>query len=118
MFYRSSLLIAVSFFLSACAHTIAISPISTPARIDANLIQKKVAYVMTDVDRSKQITTAGGGGDKVTYLPYRDLEKVIRDALRSVYSDVLVIKSNTDSEAIKSNDDPGAKVGRSAANEG
>lgn len=59
---------------------------------------------MADADRAKQITTAGGGGDKVSYFPYRDLEKVIRDALRSVYADVFVIKATTDSDAIKSND--------------
>lgn len=91
-------------FLAACAHTIAISPTGTPERVEGKRIQKKVAYVMADADRAKQITTAGGGGDKVSYFPYRDLEKVIRDALRSVYADVFVIKATTDSDAIKSND--------------
>lgn len=59
---------------------------------------------MTDVDRKNQVTTAGGGGDEVTYNPYQVLEKAIRDALHFVYADVFVIKSPSDSEAIHSND--------------
>ncbi|PLC48483.1 hypothetical protein CR159_17945 [Pollutimonas subterranea] len=59
---------------------------------------------MTDADRNKQVTTEGGGGDKVSYFPYRDLEKVIRDALRAVYADVSVIKSPSDVMTIKEND--------------
>ncbi|QHE78403.1 hypothetical protein F9Z44_12125 [Hydrogenophaga sp. PBL-H3] len=57
---------------------------------------------MTDAERGKEVITAGGGGDKVSYFPYRDLEKSIRDALRAVYADVFVVKSASDREAIAS----------------
>ena len=52
-------------------------------------------------DRAREVITPGGGGDKVSYFPYRDLEKSIRDALRAVYSDVFVVKAASDAEAIK-----------------
>lgn len=87
--------------LTACAHPIGIGPLETPTRNEAGLNPKKVAYVMTDADRAKEVITPGGGGDKVSYFPYRDLEKSIRDALRSVYADVFVLNAVSDQEAIK-----------------
>lgn len=100
-FWRLPLAAALLALLTACAHPIGIGPIETPVRNEAGLNPKKVAYVMTDADRGKEVTTPGGGGDKVTYFPYRDLEKALRDALRAVYADVFVIKSGTDKEAIQ-----------------
>lgn len=99
--WRLPLATALLALLTACAHPIGIGPIETPVRNEAGLNPKKVAYVMTDADRGKEVITPGGGGDKVSYFPYRDLEKSIRDALRAVYTDVFVIKSSTDAEAIK-----------------
>lgn len=100
-FWRLPLATALLALLTACAHPIGIGPIETPVRNEAGLNPKKVAYVMTDADRGKEVITPGGGGDKVSYFPYRDLEKSIRDGLRAVYTDVFVIKSSTDAEAIK-----------------
>lgn len=99
-FWRIPLAAALLALLTACAHPIGISPLETPVRNEAGLNPKKVAYVMTEADRSKEVITAGGGGDKVSYFPYRDLEKSIRDALRAVYADVFVVKSASDREAL------------------
>jgi len=99
-----SISITVLFFLiSACAHPITINPVKTPERVETKLSPQRAAYVMTEDDRNKQVTTSGGGGDKITYYPYRDSEKAIRDALRSVYTDVVAIKSTSDIESIKEN---------------
>jgi hypothetical protein len=46
-----------------------------------------------------QVTTAGGSGDRVSYYPYRDLEKSIRDALRGVYRNVIVLRTAGDAKA-------------------
>lgn len=103
-FNLKSISIIVLFLLvSACAHPITINPIKTPDRIETKLSPKRAAYVMTEDDRNKQVTSSGGGGDKITYYPYRDSEKGIRDALRSVYTDVIAIKSTSDFESIKEN---------------
>lgn len=103
-FWRLPMAAALIALLAACAHPIGISPLETPVRNETSLNPKKVAYVMTDADRAREVTTPGGGGDKVSYFPHRDLEKAIRDALRAVYADVFVIKSATDTEAIKAFD--------------
>lgn len=98
----------VSFILvtliTACAHPITIVPNKTPERGAPSPSQKKAAYVMTESDRNKQVTSAGGGGDKVNYYPYRDVEKAIRDALRSIYADVIAISSSADFDLLKAND--------------
>ncbi len=103
MSYSSFVGVVVAvLLLGACAHPISINPTSTPLRSVDQLYSKKVAgYVMTDADRQKQVTTEGGGGDKISYFPYKDLEKGIRDALKSIYSDVVLVQSPTDVEAIQ-----------------
>lgn len=89
--------------LGACAHPIVISPLETAKPNNTSLSPKKAAYVMTEADRNKEVTTAGGGGDKISYFPYRDLEKVIRGALQASYSDVFVINAASDIDTIRKN---------------
>lgn len=98
---RIAALIAFIAMLAGCAHPIAIQAEKTPERVEATLTQKKVAYAMTEVDRNKQVITPGGGGDRVSYYPYRDLEKGMREALRSIYLDVVVVTSATDTNAVR-----------------
>lgn len=100
-FVRFAAAITFAAVLAGCAHPIAIQAEKTPERIEANLNSKKVAYVMTEADRAKQVITPGGGGDRISYFPYRDLEKTIRDALRSVYADVVAIPSASDANALR-----------------
>lgn len=102
-FFHRALILVFAALLGACAHPIVISPLETSNHSDTSVSPKKAAYVMTDADRNKEVITEGGGGDKVSYFPYRDLEKSIRDALHAEYSDVLVIKSAADMDAIREN---------------
>jgi hypothetical protein len=97
--FRLLLAAATAALLSACSHPITMITETAPPRSVAHLVPKKVAYVMTDAQRDQQVTTAGGSGDRVSYYPYRDLEKSIRDALRAVYRDVVVLRTATDAKA-------------------
>jgi len=98
--FRVSLALVTVALLAACAHPISMEPSKLPEISASNLVQKKVGYVITDANRTKEVTTPGGGGDKVSYFPYRDLEKGIRTALRAVYQDVTSLTSATDLAAI------------------
>jgi hypothetical protein len=89
------LLLGGILIVAGCAHPINVSPLNTPLRDEAKLVKKQVAYVMTDELRNKVVTTSGGGGDKVSYYLYRDMEKALRDTLRSAYEEVTVIQSAT-----------------------
>ena len=100
-------LIAITVFsglLAACSHPITITPTETPEKEYA-VSDKKVAYVLSAEQRNLKVTTAGGGGDKVDYYPYRDLEKGVRDALRSVYKKVVVISSPEEQKLSEQNID-------------
>ncbi len=89
----------VAALLAGCVHPITMISETAPPRVQAHLVPKKVAYVMTDADRDLEVITPGGSGDRVSYYPYRDLEKSIRDALRAVYRDVVVLRTAGDAKA-------------------
>ena len=91
--------LATAALQAGCAHPLTMITETAPPRSVAHLIPKKVAYVMTDAQRDLQVTTAGGSGDRVSYYPYRDLEKSIRDALRGVYRNVIVVRTASDAKA-------------------
>lgn len=86
--------------MTGCAHPISIEAKTVPTKGEV-LSTKKAAYVMSDADRQKQVTTQGGGGDKITYYPYKDFERALRAALSTVYSDVSVVASAKDVTAIQ-----------------
>lgn len=79
-----------------CAHPISVNPdaaairASSPARID-----KAVAYYVSPDDMKLEVTTPGGGGDKVSYFPYRDLDPAIYQALSQVFTSVIKIETPT-----------------------
>ncbi|TDR79941.1 hypothetical protein [Paludibacterium purpuratum] len=99
--FLSAVLVLLAGLLTGCAHPIMISPSNAMHPQSANPIGKNVAYVMSDADRSKEVITPGGGGDKISYYPYRDLEKAIRDALHVAYKDVTVVDKQGNLEVLK-----------------
>lgn len=100
---KASLVALAALVVAACSHPITITPLEMPDR-NNKVSSKNAAYVMTDAQRAVRVTTPGGGGDKIDYQPYRDLEKAIRDALGSVYNNVVVIKGHDDTKAILDNE--------------
>lgn len=87
---------------TGCAH-----PISMAPNLDGQTItstkksQKVAAYYISDVDRALEVTTPGGGGDKVTYKPYADLELGLDAVLAKKFSAVYAMSSPDDAEFIK-----------------
>lgn len=88
---------AVTLALGGCAHPIAIQPnLGVLAGSGVSKIDKKVGLVVTDEDRKLQVTTPGGGGDKVEYFPYRDLETGLYMALSEVFTSVARVNGPAD----------------------
>jgi len=78
--------------LAACSHPVKIAPPALTLYSDPSLkIGKAVGYRITDQQRGLQATTKGGGGDKISYYPYRDLEGGLYQTLASVFSSVYVV---------------------------
>jgi len=90
-----------ALLLTACAHPISIAPdlgsLETPA---APVKRGTVGLYMSAEDKARQVTTPGGGGDKVSYYPYRDLESGIYRVLGNIYERVMLVPSPADVEAL------------------
>src|SRR5215475_5579305 len=83
--------------LTGCAHQIVITPdLSSIERPSAAPIDKKVGYYISGADRAAMVTTAGGGGDKVSYYPYKELEPALQKVLFNVFRDVQSLDSAHD----------------------
>ncbi|WP_321964343.1 hypothetical protein [Paraburkholderia sp. J7] len=87
--------------LSGCAHEISLTgdaskipSLSTPP------LDKTVGLVITDDQLSKEVITPGGGGDKVSYHPYHDLELPMYIGLGHVFKNVTKLKSAPDAATI------------------
>lgn len=80
--------------LAGCANP---TPAGTAAQSQGQLIQKKVAYVMSAGDSGRQVYAPGTSGDVAS----RQLEQSGLDALRAVYTDVVVVPSAKDTAGIQ-----------------
>jgi hypothetical protein len=67
----------------------------------SSTIDKNVAYYISVEDKEKEVTTPGGGGDKVTYKPYADSEAALNTILSKIFSRVYSVNSINDHEYIK-----------------
>ncbi|MFZ6844951.1 hypothetical protein [Undibacterium sp. RuTC16W] len=94
-----------ALLMSACAHPIVISPAvdKIAPSVTAQKINKNVAYYIADDILRKEVITPGGGGDKVSYMPYRDIENGFYKMLSNTFSSVTKLKSLNDSDAISKN---------------
>ncbi len=67
----------------------------------AQPIDKNVGYYISKEDREKQVTTPGGGGDKVSYYPYREMEPALYKTLSNVFRRAYALDSHNDSQTIQ-----------------
>ncbi|AMO95555.1 putative lipoprotein [Collimonas fungivorans] len=96
---------AITFVLVGCAHPLTINPDVSKIGLSTTdqPIKKNVAYYIPDTMRSKEVTTPGGGGDKVTYSPYRDIEVGFYKMLSNTFSSVTKLSTKNDKDAIEKN---------------
>jgi len=93
--------LACALVLGACAHPITIAPnLASLAAPGAPVKPGTVGLYVSAEDKARQVTTPGGGGDKVSYFPYRDLESGIYKVLGNIYERVVLVPSPTDVEAL------------------
>ncbi|AXQ27266.1 hypothetical protein D0B54_00540 [Solimonas sp. K1W22B-7] len=97
--------LSAAILLSGCAHTIAIGPDVAKIERDATAqpIKKSVGYYISEESRNLEVTTPGGGGDKVNYRPYKDTETAFYKMLTNVFDNVAVLQLPNDAEAISKN---------------
>jgi len=99
-----SFTIVFTVLLSGCAHQIQMHPNTEKFIESGTKINKVVGYHISELNRKKIVKTAGGGGDKITYSPYKDTESVLFTVLSNKFKDVYLIKSLEDESFIKENE--------------
>lgn len=87
----------IAAIASGCAH-----PISLTGNTDALIgtgktkLDHSVGLLISEEDRKREFVTPGGGGDKVSYMPYRDLETGIYIALSESFAKVVRVSGAQD----------------------
>ena len=76
MFFLFSVLV-----LSGCAHQISLNPDTEKLQLSENKSISVVGYYISEDDIKKQVKTPGGGGDNVSYKPYKDTEAALYTVL-------------------------------------
>jgi len=88
--------------LVGCAHPITINPdVAKVTGSGAPRIDKSVAYYVSIDDMKREVITAGGGGDKISYFPYRDLDTAIYKSLSEVYTNVTKLETPIAADSAK-----------------
>lgn len=89
--------LVVAVLATGCAHPISLTPpIDKITGAGKGKIDRKVGLAMSDADRGREVTTPGGGGDKVSYFPYRDLESGLYVALSESFAQVSRVSGAAD----------------------
>jgi len=100
VFRRGAALVAALLFAAlaaGCAHPISLNGNATSVvGMGKDKIDKKVGLAISDADRQREVTGPGGGGDKVRYFPYRDLETGLYIAMTEAFSEVVRVNGGAD----------------------
>lgn len=82
--------------VTGCAHPISIAPDMNQVPAAQAKIAKTAGYYISAEDLAREVETPGGGGDKVKYAPYRELEAGLYKAFSQVFDKVVKLKSPSD----------------------
>jgi hypothetical protein len=94
--------LALVILCAGCAHPILTTPdLADLKHGDQDLIDKNVGYYISKENMEKQVTTPGGGGDKVSYRPYKELEPALFKTLSNVFRRAYALQSITDQQFIQ-----------------
>lgn len=99
--YSNSILVfaAISILLmSGCAHEIKVAPsLDNIRRVKVeNVIDKNVGYYIAPELKALEVKSPGGGGDSITYFPYKDTEGALNTMLSKAFKRVYSLKSLED----------------------
>ncbi|MEA2019061.1 MAG: hypothetical protein U9N59_11490 [Campylobacterota bacterium] len=107
---KNKLLITISgifaiILFTGCSHKITLKP--SLDEIQTMNIDKKlnlnVGYYISNSDRNKEVITPGGGGDRVDYTPYKDVEVAFKTVLSKKFNNVFSLASINDKNFINTN---------------
>jgi hypothetical protein len=89
--------------LSGCAHQISVNPDTEKLQVTESKSTSVVGYYISADDIKKQVKTPGGGGDNVSYKPYKDTEAALYTVLSNKFANVYKLDSLTNKTFLKDN---------------
>lgn len=100
-----SMVLAIVFvaIFSGCAHKITIAPDNERINTTLEIKQKSysIGYFIDDINTT--VITEGGGGDKVTYQPYKETESALVSVLSKHFNKVYKIENLGNKDFINKN---------------
>ena len=103
---KIKLLLVLLPFLAmvGCAHPMVISPRveELPAENKVK-VDKVVGYYISAANLALNVESPGGGGDRLAYHPYKDIEAALSKVLFNIYKDVYKLKATNDAAELKTN---------------
>jgi len=101
---RISPIIVFIMVISGCAHPINITPeLQSLKKPQGDYIQATAGYYITSYDREREVISPGGGGDRISYYPYKELEPALQKVLYSLFQDVKKLDLPPTPEYLKAN---------------
>jgi hypothetical protein len=98
------LAVFLMFSLVGCGHSINITPpMNTLSKEGVVKIDKNVGYYISAENMNKEVTTPGGGGDKVKYFPYKESEPALKAVLGNIFQQVVSVPAPNDAKFIADN---------------
>ena len=93
---------AVVAVVAGCAHPMTMKPDITGLALPAGatVIARNIGLHISPANRAKEVTTAGGGGDKVSYHPFADIETGLYKVLGNTFQNVDLLNSLSDVNSI------------------
>lgn len=92
------------YALVGCGHSINITPpINTLNKEGVVKIDKNVGYYISSENMNKEVTTPGGGGDKVKYFPYKESEPALKTVLGNIFNQVVSVPAPNDAKFVADN---------------
>ena len=99
---RLGFMMAVVMMAAGCAHQMTmkadVAGLALPA--GATRIPKNIGLYISPENRAKEVTTPGGGGDKVSYHPYADMETGLYKVLGNTFQNVDLLSTLSDVNSI------------------
>jgi hypothetical protein len=95
----AALAVIASLAAGGCAHPISMQADTgtiVGAAKGAPKVDRKVALAITEEQKKREVTTPSGGGDKVSYFPYRDLETGLYLAMSETFTSVSKVSGVND----------------------
>jgi hypothetical protein len=96
------LLILFLLAMSGCAHKIEISPDLSiiESKENSDKISASIGYYIDPVSKEREVITPGGGGDRIRYKPYFDIEDAFSAMLHNIFTNVITLDSIANNNSV------------------